>query len=59
MNILAKIEGLNSDLYDELCEVLVLKTIQEHESYLNWTVLKGRNDTFELIFSKINEISEF
>lgn len=59
MEILAKIETLNTNLYDELCEVLVLKRIQDHEDYSQWSILSGRNNTFKSIFNKINMIPEF
>lgn len=56
MNILSQIEETDQSLYDELCEVLVLKEVQHHQAYRDWTVLRGRNDCFLKAQSHLNQI---
>lgn len=39
-------EGFN-EIYLELCDLLALKNINDHENYQNWSILKGRQALFE------------
>ena len=57
--VLELLNGLERDedieFFEEMCELLTLKSIKEKDAYKNWSILRGREDCFLSILPFIIE----
>ena len=55
MNYIAKFEKTHPKIYEELCDLLTVRSIQHHPKYKSWTVIKGRFDCFKSLLPVLEE----